>query len=136
MEALSRGARRAVFVDEDAESVRCTRRNLAGLGVLPDRATVHQGSLPSALDSIVAAPFDLVFADPPYAVDASALLARLSSSGGILVRTGSVLAIEVAAGSRPRGGSGWQLRHVRRYGGTEFLFFVAQFAGNAPSEAE
>jgi 16S rRNA (guanine(966)-N(2))-methyltransferase RsmD len=62
IEALSRGAAQAVFVDSDARAVAAVRRNLGAIGI---EAPVHRRDafawLKDAGDT-----FDLVFADPPY----------------------------------------------------------------------
>jgi 16S rRNA (guanine(966)-N(2))-methyltransferase RsmD len=62
IEALSRGAARAVFVEKDRRAVELIRENLAALGLL-DRAKVAQGSVQLTL---AANPGDIVFLDPPY----------------------------------------------------------------------
>ena len=62
IEALSRGAREAVFVDSDARAVAAVRANLAALGA---EAAVHRRDAFAWLAS-AAGTFDLVFADPPY----------------------------------------------------------------------
>jgi 16S rRNA (guanine966-N2)-methyltransferase len=62
IEALSRGAASATFVERDPRAIAALRRNLAEVGV--DAAVRRQDALrfvASALD-----PFDLVFVDPPY----------------------------------------------------------------------
>jgi 16S rRNA (guanine966-N2)-methyltransferase len=68
IEALSRGAVRAVFVEKDREALRALRRNLASLGVSRSAGRVVAGDVVPALPALVAseAPFDLVFLDPPY----------------------------------------------------------------------
>ncbi|MEM9563594.1 MAG: RsmD family RNA methyltransferase [Actinomycetota bacterium] len=66
IEALSRGAERAIFVERGREALACLRDNLATLG-FDDRATVVPGSVLTAaptLDHV-----DLAFCDPPYADD-------------------------------------------------------------------
>jgi 16S rRNA (guanine(966)-N(2))-methyltransferase RsmD len=62
IEALSRGAREAVFVDSDARAVAAVRRNLEAVGV---DARVHRRD---AFEWLAAEPgtFALVFVDPPY----------------------------------------------------------------------
>lgn len=67
IEALSRGATHATFVDSGKPALEALRRNLGDLGVA-DRATVL------AQDAVVAAkrvtdPVGFVFVDPPYASD-------------------------------------------------------------------
>lgn len=98
-EALSRGAAFAVFVDHDR---RCCAEieGFAGVLGVSDRCAVICGELPKVLTAVRACggsgeaekrPFDLVFADPPYAMEVELLepLAGLS-----LVKNGSVLVYE------------------------------------------
>ncbi|MCI0545953.1 MAG: 16S rRNA (guanine(966)-N(2))-methyltransferase RsmD [Candidatus Rokubacteria bacterium] len=68
IEALSRGAPRAVFVEEEARALRALRENIAGLG-LGERAHVLRADALRVLDRLAAAPeerFAVVFLDPPY----------------------------------------------------------------------
>ncbi|MEA2439495.1 MAG: rRNA (guanine966-N2)-methyltransferase [Thermoleophilaceae bacterium] len=76
IEALSRGAAEAVFVESDARAAAAVRRNLDALGI---QALVHRRDAFSWLASAAGAeePFDLVFADPPYS-SASRTAGRLS----------------------------------------------------------
>ena len=62
IEALSRGAAEAVFVDSDASAVATVRRNLDAIGV---DAPVYRRDAFAWLGDADAR-FDLVFADPPY----------------------------------------------------------------------
>jgi 16S rRNA (guanine966-N2)-methyltransferase len=62
IEALSRGAGEAVFVDSDARAVAAVRANLATVGA---EAAVHRRDAFAWLASVEGT-FDLVFADPPY----------------------------------------------------------------------
>ena len=63
IEALSRGARHATFVDRDARAVAAIGRNLAALEL--DSATVHRRDVLRFL-SAATGPWDVVFLDPPY----------------------------------------------------------------------
>lgn len=67
IEALSRGATAAVFVDSDARSLACVQQNLARTR-LELSATQYRLRLPSGLARLrkTEAPFDLVYADPPF----------------------------------------------------------------------
>jgi 16S rRNA (guanine966-N2)-methyltransferase len=76
LEALSRGADHAVLVESDRVAVEVLRRN-AGTVALPG-ATIVRRSVPTFLEGTPDAPFDLVFADPPYAWDDDALAQALS----------------------------------------------------------
>ncbi len=68
IEALSRGAQAAVFVERDAGVVRVLNGNLAALGVAPEQVDVRRMD---ALEALRGAngreeTYDLVFIDPPY----------------------------------------------------------------------
>jgi 16S rRNA (guanine966-N2)-methyltransferase len=69
IEALSRGASRAVFVERDALALRAMRANLRSLGLAPPRAQVRRADALAALRSARRRQetYDLVLIDPPYA---------------------------------------------------------------------
>jgi len=62
IEALSRGARRAIFVEKNPAAVAVIRENLAALG-LENRAEVYTSKALPVLERVSA---DLSFLDPPY----------------------------------------------------------------------
>ena len=68
LEALSRGAASATFVDQDAWAASVIKRNIAELGLSDDEARVVQAPLASAIRTAPqdAEPYSLVFLDPPY----------------------------------------------------------------------
>src|SRR5256885_5970890 len=66
IEALSRGARRAIFVEQDRAAVGVIRANLKSLGI-ENRADVRQGKVSALVRTLEA---DIVFVDPPYRLDA------------------------------------------------------------------
>lgn len=63
IEALSRGAASATFVDDDARAVEAIRRNLEAVGT---RADVQRRDVLRYLPGAAGERYDLVFADPPY----------------------------------------------------------------------
>jgi len=67
LEALSRGAAEAVFVDQSAEAVKIIRTNIQRLGV-DDRVEVFHGDVAQVLRRLAGrnSRFDLIFMDPPY----------------------------------------------------------------------
>ncbi len=84
IEALSRGARRAIFVDRSRSAVETIRENLASLG-LAGRSEVFCGT---ALAVIERMPSDIAFLDPPYELEAeysTGLSALGSSSVGLVI---------------------------------------------------
>ncbi|HYI42862.1 MAG TPA: 16S rRNA (guanine(966)-N(2))-methyltransferase RsmD [Sphingomicrobium sp.] len=93
LEALSRGAAFACFVEHDRRAVEAIRANVTSLGV-EDRS---QMLARSALSLPAAVPFDLIFADPPYAEGSgSAVVKELVRAGW----AGDWVAIETAHGDR------------------------------------
>jgi len=84
IEALSRGARRAVFVEKNRAAVAVIRDNLAALG-LENRAEVYTGKTLAVLDRVKA---DIVFLDPPYESASEyelALTALGAVAGGLVI---------------------------------------------------
>jgi 16S rRNA (guanine966-N2)-methyltransferase len=80
LEALSRGAEEAVFVESGAGVLPVLRGNIAAVG-LPG-AVVLPGSVPTVVGGAATGAFDLVFADPPYAAPAEEVLGVLRSLAG------------------------------------------------------
>jgi 16S rRNA (guanine966-N2)-methyltransferase len=66
IEALSRGAARATFVERGAEALKAIRRNLETTG-FADRSEVVAANVIAYLDARPRGPFDIVFCDPPFA---------------------------------------------------------------------
>lgn len=90
-EALSRGAANATFVENDARAVAAIRRNADKLGA-SERIRVVASS---ALTLPRSDPFDLIFADPPYAPGAGTNVAHsictarwLAHGGWLSIETG------------------------------------------------
>jgi 16S rRNA (guanine966-N2)-methyltransferase len=92
LEALSRGAVRAVMVDQDREAVALCRENAAALGFT---AQVQVMAMPvaRAVEQLAARGerFELVFADPPYAALAAAGVLELVSQRGLLAPEGTLV---------------------------------------------
>ena len=79
IEALSRGARQAVFYENDKAAASIVKRNLASLGL---EAPVVQRDILAAPPTAQNPPFDLVFLDPPYAYDPERVLEMVRALGG------------------------------------------------------
>jgi 16S rRNA (guanine966-N2)-methyltransferase len=119
IEALSRGAARALFVERERAALRALRANLDSLGLAAPRARVLAGEALGALGTARGRgeTYDLVFVDPPYALAgelqgplSAALPAALAPRARVIVESDrrSPLALEPALA---------QLRE-RRYGDT------------------
>lgn len=88
LEALSRGAAEARFVETDREALAAIRSNVEALGA---KATVS----PTSAERLppVDAPFDLILADPPYKVGSGDAVVKAVADAGWLA-PGGWLAIE------------------------------------------
>jgi 16S rRNA (guanine966-N2)-methyltransferase len=88
IEALSRGAARAVFIDDDARALALIAANAGRCGV-ENRCVIIRGTAVGALADDVGGPFDIVVADPPYDApwieDALGAAARHLAADGVLV---------------------------------------------------
>jgi 16S rRNA (guanine966-N2)-methyltransferase len=118
LEALSRGATSAIFVESDQRAAAVIAKNIATLEL--SGATVRRGTVAAAVAASAPRPVDLVLADPPYEVSAAeveGVLAALSDNGW--AATGTVAVIERAAAGPTLGWpAGWEVWRERRYGDT------------------
>ena len=121
IEALSRGAARALLVDRDRAAVAACRANLETAG-FDASGRVHAGAVTTLLrgEPPTEAPFDLVFIDPPYGTgleDVVSVVASLSGPGWLA--PGARVVVERSA----RGGglvvpAAWDVAWERKYGDT------------------
>ncbi len=122
IEALSRGAAKATFVDHDQWITKAVRTNLDAVGLGHAVATIIRATLPGWLDG--EGPFDLALCDPPYDfVDWTTLLGVLDAPLAVLETSAS--APEIVAPE------GWTVAKSRRYGGT--LVTVLRQTDSVPS---
>ncbi|MDP8955277.1 MAG: 16S rRNA (guanine(966)-N(2))-methyltransferase RsmD [Actinomycetota bacterium] len=112
IEALSRGASRATFVDHDPRALAVVRANLATTG-LAGAATVVRSDALRFVTAAPAASFDLALLDPPYRFDDPSWIE-------LLARVGAPLAV-VESDRSVDPGPGWRTLRTRRYGGTVVL---------------
>jgi len=126
-EALSRGAVEATLVESARPAVQAIAENARALG-LERRVHVVPTSVERAAKAAGAfGPFDLVFADPPYAQVSSgdaprAIVGLLGVSPGLLT-PGAVLVLEHAKGDPPPELPGLVMEETRRYGDTSLSFY-------------
>jgi 16S rRNA (guanine966-N2)-methyltransferase len=104
IEALSRGASAATFVDARREAIDAIEANLASTGLQGGTAVRSE-----ALRFVAAAGrYDIAFADPPYDFDGWADLLATPFAALIVIETARELDL----------GGGWEVLRRKRYGGT------------------
>jgi 16S rRNA (guanine966-N2)-methyltransferase len=120
IEALSRGAASATFVDADARAVAAIKENLQ-VTALADRAQVVHADVLRYLDDTPPAGVDIAFADPPYAFDGWAGLLAVLPARLVAIEARSHVALP----------PGWRPLRSKRYGDT-----VVTLARSEPAPAE
>lgn len=133
LEALSRGAARATWVEADRRVAAALRDTVASLAGSPEpgaapaeagRARVVAADVRRFLAGPDAgAPYDVVFADPPY--DADGAWSRIILSGlsaRSIFAPGGILVLEQTSRAPAAGGPGWRTASIRRYGETRITY--------------
>jgi 16S rRNA (guanine966-N2)-methyltransferase len=119
LEALSRGAAAAVFVEADGEAVRTIERNLDKLRLTGATVLRADASTGLAQEAVAGRQYDLVLADPPYAMTDYDTLARYLPR--VLAQDG-LLVFESDARTEPEL-QGLAVRTSRKYGSTRVTVF-------------
>jgi 16S rRNA (guanine966-N2)-methyltransferase len=130
IEALSRGAAHATFVECGAPALRALRRNLTALA-LEGETSVFPLRVERALSSVPwgARRFDLVFMDPPYAeirggVFPKGLAKAVGQGFSTALKPAARLVLEHASSDAPPAVPGLDVEGTRTYGDTSLSFYV------------
>lgn len=127
LEGLSRGAARATLVEKARGAVAACRRNAAALD-FADACEIVAADVTTWLTTAEPAPYDLVFADPPYARSLTDDLAALTGRGWLAA--GAVVAVERASrDAAVDWPTGLTPLRTRRYGDT-----TVHYARHTPVE--
>ena len=129
LEALSRGAAQVLLVESGAPAARVIRQNIGAIGlpgaaVIADRVERVVARGPDQAPSPAGGRYDVVFADPPYAMadeDVTRMLARLAD--GEWLAPGALVIVERATRSGPvRWPDGFVPDRARKYGEATFWY--------------
>jgi len=120
IEALSRGARHATFVEDSTRIARSIHQNLLVLGCAPQSEVIEMDA--SQYIRSAAGSFDLIFADPPYAYDRTRELPGEILKGGFLKPRG-FLVIEHTKDIAFADTALCKTGPVKRFGTTMVTFF-------------
>jgi 16S rRNA (guanine966-N2)-methyltransferase len=122
IEALSRGAASAVFVEHDRDAVRAIERNLDKLRLTGARVVRGDALFTVAQESMAGAKYDLVLIDPPYGM-LNEIQPRLAQHLPALLAPDGLVVLETDARSEPE--LPLPLRTSRKYGQTRVSLFEA-----------
>ncbi len=127
LEALSRGAARAVFIDDGPAARGLIRENIDRLGVIGRTKLWRRDA--TRLGPCRGDPFGLIFVDPPYGTDLGARALKSASDGG-WIAPDAIAVLEMAASSDLPILPGLALTDDRTYGETRLL--ILQSAAQTP----
>ncbi|MEZ5821194.1 MAG: 16S rRNA (guanine(966)-N(2))-methyltransferase RsmD [Bradyrhizobium sp.] len=123
IEAISRGAKFALFVDNGAEARALLRNNVEALG-LGGVTKVYRRDAANPGPAHPVEPFSLVFLDPPYGKGLAEKALAALREGGWLTR-GALLIVEEAKAAGFAAPDGFEELERRAYDDTEFVFLRA-----------
>ncbi len=129
LEALSRGARHVLFVEEAPEARGALRTNAEALGVT-GLAKIWRRDATKLGPAAPQAPFDLAFADPPYGKGFGEKALAALIAGGWL-NDGAVVVLEEAGRAEVTVPEGLEVIDTRVYGHTQVVFVRKAAAGGA-----
>ena len=121
IEALSRGARSALFVESGVEGRGIIQKNIETFG-LQGRARIFRRDACKLGAAGTMGPFDLVFADPPYGRGLGERALQSAARGG-WIGHGALVVLEEEAAAEPDPGQTFQLLDSRAFGDTVMRFF-------------
>lgn len=126
LEALSRGAAQATFVERDAAAVAALRRNLAALGLEGTARVLAQDAL-RAIERLQGEgrAFSIIFLDPPYETDLAARALAALDAGGVAAPGAVVVAQHRSKQPLPAEFGALRAYRRRRFGETTLTFFRA-----------
>jgi 16S rRNA (guanine966-N2)-methyltransferase len=119
IEAMSRGARFALFVEDAAEARALIRENVEALA-LPGITRLFRRDATNLGDAKPVEPFDLVFCDPPYGHGLAEKALASARAGGWLA-PGALIVVEEEKGAF-KTPEGFEEIERRAYDDTEFVF--------------
>ena len=124
LEALSRGARSAVFVEQSALAVAALKANIAELGA--DGTVIRQMDALEYLRGQPEGPFDLVFLDPPFAADLNDELCKLLEEKQVLATDSLVYIEQDRSKPEPTLPSGWHVQKNKTAGNVRYMLVRRQ----------
>jgi 16S rRNA (guanine966-N2)-methyltransferase len=123
LEAISRGAAHALFVDEGVQARALLRQNIETLG-LGGITRIFRRDATKLGPAHPLEPFDLVFLDPPYGKGLAEKALASAREGGWL-KPEALIVVEEAAEAGFTAPDGFEELERRRYDDTEFVFLRA-----------
>lgn len=130
IEALSRGAAFALFIERSVQAARLIEANIATMGVSDSSRIMRRDATMLAGPGDLG-PFDIAFADPPYGKGLAMAAARRLGEHGWLAE-GALLVVEEASDTVAEAIDGYERMETRRIGRSAFTFH--RYRGGTPAD--
>ena len=124
IEALSRGAESAVFIDKSREAIEVIEENLLHTKLF-DKSTVIFDDVNRAIEKLysVGRKFDIIFIDPPYSKDFVAVSMQQIVKTSLIKEEGLVLVEHHKEDSLSDEYGNLKLKRIEKYGDTRISFY-------------
>ena len=128
MEAISRGAQSAMFIDSSVKSIELIKKNCQICGLYENervkiiRHNLHSG-LPKSM-GIYPSGFDVIFVDPPYSQGLALEMLHILATKNVVSAEGVIVLEERSNETLPDEVGGFSLIDHRKYGDTGFWLYV------------
>ena len=125
LEALSRGAKSATFIEANRRHLTVLKENLSGFPNVLNRSDVVTADAYRWIAAYSGSGFSIAFADPPYILGEekgyASVLATVAERG--VVRPSGLFIAEMTAVQKPEETPGWELVRDRTYGKTRLCMW-------------
>ena len=123
LEALSRGAADAVFIEQSADALKALRQNIDSMKIGPQAQVLRMDAMHPTARPAKLAPRNLVFLDPPYGKNMGYAALNAFTAAGWLAPD-AVCVMEMAKKQPEPLPDGFALIDTRQYGVAEVRFFI------------
>ena len=120
IEAISRGAKKVVFVESMREAVKVIRKNVENLQL--KNVEIIKGDVGKVLKYLEDRKFDLVIADPPYEYSEKMLGKLLEKIGSEILKEEGIIVVEYSAKKKLPEIKGLKVYRSKKYGNTSITF--------------
>jgi 16S rRNA (guanine(966)-N(2))-methyltransferase RsmD len=128
LEALSRGAAKAIFVEQNPEAGRILENTLAQFKLDAQSLVLVQDVALAIQNSFLVGwkPFDVLYIDPPYRYEHSHLLLTQIENANLVASDGHIIYEHFSKMTPPSSLGGWALIRTAKYGDTALTFYRPQ----------
>ena len=125
LEALSRGATKAIFVEQNAQAAQLLEKTLVQFNLVAQSQVVTQDvTLALQNPSLVGwRPFNVVYIDPPYQIKDNLLLLAQVENANLVAKNGQVIYEHFSKRTPPSNIGQWTLTRTAKYGDSGLSFY-------------